>query len=214
MDGRCIIFAGGPLSECDRVEIEVRADDFVIACDAGYAAARHFGILPHLAVGDFDSYHGKIDPAVEVLTVPAKKDDTDTMLGIRIGLERGYRDFILIGAFGGRLDHTIANLQALGFLCDQGAAGMILSNGNRAWAVKDGTIAIERIEHHHISVFALSGQCRGVTLSQMAYALLDYTMSPTFPIGVSNEFDGDTARITVKEGTLLIIASEDTATQK
>ena len=54
-------------------------------------------------------------------------------LGLRAGLEQGFREFLLVGGFGGRLDHTVANLQALGWLCRQGASGQILSNRNRAW---------------------------------------------------------------------------------
>ena len=32
---RCILFSGGPLSDCDQVEVKVGPGDFVIACDAG-----------------------------------------------------------------------------------------------------------------------------------------------------------------------------------
>ena len=47
----------------------------------------------------------------EIVRLPAEKDDTDMVAALRLGLARGYRDFRLYGAAGGRIDHTIANLQ-------------------------------------------------------------------------------------------------------
>lgn len=206
---RCILFSGGPLSDCDRVRLGLEPGDFVIACDAGYRAAAQFGIRPDLVVGDFDSLDGPVPEGIPVYKVPAEKDDTDTMLGLRIGLERGFREFLLAGGFGGRLDHTVANLQALGWLCRQGASGQILSNRNQAWTVRCGTLILPRLDGWHLSIFAWDGPCRGVTLEGLQYPLRDAELMPSLPIGVSNEFVGESARITVKDGTLLIVASEE-----
>ena len=82
---RCILFSGGPLSDCDQVEVKVGPGDFVIACDAGCRTAAQFGVRPDLAVGDFDSLGGPVPGGIPVQKVPAEKDDTDTMLGLRAG---------------------------------------------------------------------------------------------------------------------------------
>ena len=203
---RCVVVAGGPLSLCDQVRV---SGDFVIACDAGYTACAQLGLRPDLVVGDFDSYGGPVDPSLPVSRMPAEKDDTDTLAGLKLGLARGYRDFVMVAAFGGRLDHTIANLQALVFLCENGARGTILSNDNQAWAVRNGSIEIERMDGWHLSVFAADGPCEGVTLEHVAYPLRDAVLTPSFPLGVSNEFCGEAARISVKRGTLLIVASKE-----
>ncbi len=100
---RCILFSGGPLSDCDQVEVKVGPGDFVIACDAGCRTAAQFGVRPDLAVGDFDSLGEPVPEGILVQKVPAEKDDTDTMLGLRVGLEQGFREFLLVGGFGGRL---------------------------------------------------------------------------------------------------------------
>lgn len=204
---RCIVFAGGPAADYDRVTLDLRPDDYMIACDAGYLAAQHFAVTPHLVVGDFDSFHGAIDPSIEVLTVPAKKNDTDTGLGVKQGLARGCDEFVIVGGFGGRLDHTLANLQLLGWLCEQGARGTMLSNNNRAWAIRDGAITLPRLAGHFLSVFAWGGVCTGVNLEQLAYPLRNHTLAPTFSLGVSNEFIDAEARVSVEHGTLLIVAS-------
>lgn len=64
---------------------------------------------------------------------------------------------MIVGALGGRLDHTVANLQALCWLCTQGARGVILSADNRAWAVRDGALELPRMEGWYLSVFAARG---------------------------------------------------------
>ena len=206
---RCVLFSGGPPEDFDRVPLKLGPGDYVIACDRGYEAARAFGVCPHLAVGDFDSYRGQVDPAVPVQRAPVRKDDTDTMLAVRIGLEKGYREFLILGGFGGRLDHTVANLQTLSFLAGQGARGEICANRNRAWVVRDGALTLEPMEGWHLSVFAADGPCQGVTLEGLSYPLRDYRMVPGLPIGVSNEFTGCPARIRVERGTLWVIASKE-----
>lgn len=204
--GRCILVAGGPPECVPGVELAAASGDLVVACDAGYPTALRLGLTPGVVVGDFDSYGGEIAPGIEVVRTPVRKDDTDTMTGLRVAVERGFRDFVIVGALGGRLDHTVANLQALCWLCEQGARGVILSADNRAWAVKDGALELPRIEGWYLSVFAAE-ECEGVTLRGVEYPLTSYRMTPSLPIGVSNEFSAETARIEVARGTLLIIAS-------
>ena len=206
---RCIVLTGGPLSDFDHVRPEICPDDYIIACDSGYAAARHFGITPHLAVGDFDSLQETVPEEIPVLRASTHKDDTDTMLGLRCGLEQGCRDFLILGGFGGRLDHTISNLQALSFLCENEAAGRILANRNAAWIVRNGSLRIPRMEGYHLSVYAWGGVCEGVTLKGLEYPLTDYTMRPVIPVGTSNEFSAEEAVITAGNGTLLVIASRE-----
>ena len=209
MDRRCIVVAGGPWEDCGRVELQARADDYIVACDAGYANALRLGLRPALAVGDFDSYRGEVAPEIPVYTVPARKDDTDTMLGVKLGMEEGCREFVILCGFGGRLDHTVANLQTLCFLCEQGLQGSMLSERNCAWAVRNGTLRLPRMEGYHLSVFAAGGRCEGITLRGLEYPLENGTLTPATPLGVSNEFVAEQAQICVRSGTLLVIASRD-----
>ncbi|MCI8649903.1 MAG: thiamine diphosphokinase [Anaerotruncus sp.] len=206
---RCIIFGGGPLSDCDKIQLDLQAQDDTIACDAGYLTARHFGIVPRLVVGDFDSYKGAIENGAQVYTAPVRKDDTDTMLAVKLALKAGCKEFLLIGMLGGRLDHTLANLQTLGYLCEHGARGEIRANRNRCWAVQNGALRLKRLEGWHLSVFALDGCCRGVSLRGVSYPLEGATLISSFPLGVSNEFAAETAEIAVEDGTLLVIASQE-----
>lgn len=208
---RCIVFTGGPLNDCDKITFEHQPEDLIIACDVGLRAARHFGVTPTLVVGDFDSLSEPPPTDMETLTVPTHKDDTDTMLGLQIGLERGCREFIIIGGLGGRLDHTVANLQLCLYLCEHGATVQLLANRSRVWTVRNDTLALACADMAgwYLSVLAWGGVCSGVTLEGLEYPLHNARVSPAVPLGVSNRFAADQARITVADGCLLVIASNE-----
>ncbi|MBQ8235704.1 MAG: thiamine diphosphokinase, partial [Clostridia bacterium] len=68
--------------------------DLVIACDGGLYPLQRLGLLPDLAVGDFDSFTDdpeKLIPSDRIVRLPKEKDDTDCLYALRLGLERGYR---------------------------------------------------------------------------------------------------------------------------
>ena len=116
----CYIFGAGSFYGLDRCP---RANDFIIAADGGWLACRKTGITPDLLLGDFDSLSTRPD-FPNILRVPVEKDDTDTMLAVKTGLERGETEFHIYGGMGGRrTDHTIANFQALLYLARRGAQG-------------------------------------------------------------------------------------------
>jgi thiamine pyrophosphokinase len=176
--------------------------DFVIAADGGYAAAVKLGIRPNLVVGDFDSL-GYVPEAEEIVQHPVRKDDTDTLLAVRLGLERGYRNFVITGALGGRLDHSFANLQTLLFLRDHDARGVLYGDGTAATAVTGGSITISGTGT--LSVFTMDPKAEGVCLRDVSFPLEGGTLTNSFPIGVSNEFVGKPATIGCNHGTLLVM---------
>ena len=133
----CYIFGAGSFYGLDRCP---RADDFIIAADGGWLACRKTGITPDLLLGDFDSLSTRPD-FPNILRVPVEKDDTDTMLAVKTGLERGETEFHIYGGMGGRrTDHTIANFQALLYLARRGAQGWLYGQGERYTAVCGGTV--------------------------------------------------------------------------
>ena len=98
--------------------------DYVIAADLGFDSLMAYGVNPDLAVGDFDSLgHRPNHP--NVIQLPAEKDDTDMVYALRKGLELGYRRFVMLGGVGGRLEHTLGNLQLLDLLALHGEQGFL-----------------------------------------------------------------------------------------
>lgn len=207
---RCVIVGGGECKSPAFARALLKPGDFIIAADRGLLHLQTMGIVPHLAVGDFDSYQGQPTAQAECIALPPEKDDTDTLYAARQGLERGYRDFLLLGGMGGRLDHTMANLAVLYFLKRQGCEGKMADAGCTIRMVCEEEAIFERIEGlRFLSVFAFDGDAAGVTLRGVKYPLTEARLTGDFPIGCSNEIIDDFARVCVKQGTVLVMQCAD-----
>ena len=178
--------------------------DYVIAADGGYLACRRAGIVPDLLVGDFDSMEEPAD-FPNILRLPVEKDDTDTFLAAKYALERGCRTFHIYGGTGGRLDHTLANLQLLVWLSRRGARGYLYDETFTYTAVTNGAITIPQgPEWGLLSVFCLGEAAKGVFESGVQYPLADAVLTAEFPLGVSNHIIAPQARVSVRQGSLVI----------
>ena len=198
--GKCIIFCAAAF---DALVQPVEKEDFIIAADGGLEHTAKLGIEPNEILGDFDSLGYTPDDA---RVFPVEKDDTDAMLAVRRGLSLGYRDFILYGSLDGpRLDHTVANFQTLQFLADRGARGILVGLDTLVTVVKNGSISFPAGCRGTVSVFCLGPDAEGVTLEGLYYPLEKGTLTAGFPLGVSNHFTGAEARITLENGSLLVI---------
>ena len=207
MKSCCVIFAGGP--EVGEPCLPVPEDAYIICADSGLRRAEQFGLMPDLVLGDFDSL-GAVPQNLPHMTVPVEKDDTDTMLAARVALEKGYRDIRIYGAFGGRLDHTLANIQTLAFLTANGAEAILVGARDIVRMQTGGTVRqYPRREDFTFSVFAYSAECTGVTLRGVYYPLNGHTLRQDFPLGVSNRITEDFAEVSAETGTLLVVSSRE-----
>ena len=157
-----------------------------------------------MVIGDFDSL-GYVPNHPNIVRHPAEKDDTDMMLAARIGLEQGYKEFLIYGGLGGRWDHSYANMQVLSFLAVNGAKGILMDQEVRMCAIYNDTIYFDESYKGMISIFAASSTASGVTLKGLKYELDHATLSHCVPLGTSNEFLGKPCSISVEEGVLLIM---------
>ncbi len=196
----CIIFCA---AEFDALARPVEAGDFILAADGGLRHVQALGLTPNEILGDFDSL-GFAPEGANVF--PVEKDDTDAMLAVRRGLSLGYREFLLYGSLDGpRLDHTLANFQTLQFLADHGAAGCLVGRDYIVTVVKNGSISFPAGKAGTISVFCLGSDATGVDIRGLYYSLEKGTLTAGFPLGVSNHFTGRSARISVSQGSLLVM---------
>ena len=170
----CYIFGAGSFYG---LTARPRAGDFTIAADGGWLACRKTEVIPDLLLGDFDSLSAQPD-FPNILRVPVEKDDTDTMLAVKTGLERGETEFHIYGGMGGRrTDHTVANFQALLYLARRGGI---------------------------LSVFCLGADAQDVSILGGQYPLHHAVLTADFPLGVSNHFAGQPITVSVRDGSLLI----------
>lgn len=197
---KCVIFCA---AEFDGLVTAPEPGDFVIAADGGLRHTQALGIRPDAILGDFDSL-GYIPQDSRVF--PVEKDDTDMMLAIRLGLERGYREFHLYGAMDGpRLDHTLANLQSLSYLSRHGAFGYLIGRDYIATCLQNGKLTFPPEAEGILSIFCNGADASGVTLRGLQYPLENDSLTAHFPLGVSNHFIGQTATVEVAQGNLICL---------
>ena len=197
---RCVIFCAG---EFGGLTEPLRDDDLIIAADGGVRHTEKLGIRPDIVLGDFDSLGYAPEGAEKY---PVEKDDTDALLAAKRGLEKGCREFLFYASLDGpRLDHTLANLQTLRYLADRGAAGRLIGLRQQVTLLRGGKLTLPPREKGDISLFAFGGEARGVTVKGLKYELEKGTLTPSFPLGVSNSFVGKSAEISVEEGDILIV---------
>ena len=192
-----LIVSGG-----DYAPLPDAAYGYAIACDRGYLHAARMGIRPDLVVGDFDS--APVPDGVPVERHPARKDDTDTMLAVRKALARGYREILVACAFGGRLDHTLANIQAGAYIAEHGGTARLYGAGTEAAVFRGGEQRFPRREGCSLSVFSLSDTAV-VSISGAEYSGERITLSSAFPLGVSNAWAGDEITVAAHEGTVMVM---------
>lgn len=179
--------------------------DLILAADGGLQHLEALGLPADGILGDFDSL-GYVPTGPQVDRYPVEKDDTDSMLAIKVGLQQGCSRFLIYGALDGpRLDHTVANFQALSYLASHGAVGYLVGNTNIATVLSEGQLRFEPQAAGIISVFCQGGAARGVTLRGLQYPLEKAELTYDFPLGVSNHFLGQRAEISVEQGHLLIL---------
>lgn len=200
----CFVLGAAPLEDRHTLSVIKGEEDLVICADGGYAHAAVLGLAPDWLVGDFDSQDGTA-AAPHVIRVRPEKDDTDLQLALEQGIALGYRHFVIIGALGGRLDHSLAAMQMLVWMVEQGYHCELLDGRNRMTALLPGTHQVEKNGYYYLSLFAFREACRGITLRGMKYPLTNATVNDTYPIGVSNEILGDTGEVEFKDGVLLLI---------
>ena len=119
--GICYIVGAG---ENYGLDFKAEKEDFVIAADAGLRCLEERKVVPDLIVGDFDTLQ-YVPQGENVLKLPAEKDDTDMSIAIKEGIGAGFSVFHIYCGTGGRIDHTIANLQMLAYLAEREMQGFL-----------------------------------------------------------------------------------------
>ena len=214
---RVVIISGGYIDDDFALAwLKDNKYDCMIAADSGMNFLYRNGIVPDVIAGDFDSVEDEsLDefsglPEVEVLRLNPIKDDTDTEFVIREAIRRGAKEITVLGATGTRLDHVLANINLIGIGLEEDVAIELVDNHNRI-RMTDSYMEIRKNNQFgsFVSVLPVKGDARGVTLDGFKYPLEDANVNCFSSLGISNEIIADEAKISVKDGTLLVIESRD-----
>ena len=147
----CYIFGAIPI---DTFNFKINKNDIVIAADAGIKNTHKFNIKPDFIIGDFDSL-GYTPTDSNTIIHPIEKDDTDTMLAVKFGFEKGYNNFRIFGGIGGRLDHTFANIQTASYIAENNGNAVFYGKNECFTVIKNNEIKFLKESKGNISIFAL-----------------------------------------------------------
>lgn len=205
----CVIFAGADMNiSCvDKNNFE---NAFIICADRGVEHAIKLDLKPDLIVGDFDSLGYVPDADCEIMTFRPEKDDTDLMIAVKQAVCKGKKNIRIYAALGGRLDHTIGNIQTLSFALDNGCRAELVSENEIVTLLAPGKNFIQKKKGFSLSLFSYGDNVTGLCISGTKYTLNNGEINNSFPIGVSNEIIDDVAKITFESGKLLVVCSSVT----
>lgn len=137
--------------------------------------------------------------------LPPEKDDTDTGWAVKEGWKRGYREFVLYGVTGGRISHTMANVQLLAGLAVKGGHGILVGEGVWYRVIYNEEIVLEKRKKAICQCFVWGMRLLGFVRKGLKYELDHAKLTKEYPVGVSNEFIGKESSVAVREGMLLLI---------
>jgi thiamine pyrophosphokinase len=209
---RAIIFVNGVIPDLTTVERWVQAGDDVLAADGGAHHAVAMGLRPRVVVGDLDS----VEPAmveqlvahgVEFERHPAAKNKTDLELTIERAIRDGAQEIVLLGALGGRLDQSLANVLLMAQQ-DWPATIHLVDAHEIATVIHGGeAMTLEATPGSIVSLLPLSDVVTGITYTGMLYPLDDATLVLGSTRGVSNEVVSHPATVKIRTGIALVIQS-------
>ena len=217
---RIVIFANGELPSLESARALLQADDYIIAADGGANHLLAMGILPEVVIGDLDSVDEDTlfeltTAEVEIEQYSEDKDETDIELALHYAVELHPSAIMIVGALGGRLDQTLANLSiltdptlpAIDIRMDDGVEEAFFC---RASAGKGGQAEVQGRSGDIVSLIPWRGPVEGVTTEGLQWPLYGETLYPDKSRGVSNVLLGDMASIRIQSGLLLVVHRRQT----
>lgn len=199
----CYVVGAG---DCPKLEINKQNGDLIIAADAGYKHLKGAGITPDIVIGDFDSL-GDIPQEENIIRLNPVKDITDMDAAVNVGLDKGFSEFYIFGACGGRIEHTLANVQLVASLAQKKIKAFIHDGSTVITALCCDSLKFDSSYKGYVSVFSHTDKCEGVYLRGLKYTLENAVLTNSFPLGVSNEFLGTDSEIIIGQGTAIVVYS-------
>jgi len=219
---RAVIISGGRITDYAYIKSQINESDTIICADSGYDHAVKLGIKISAVVGDFDSisgsdsvssfsstcgYHSDNIPAdIPIIRYPPHKDLTDTEIAIEYARGKGFMDFLLLAATGGRMDHCLTNILLLKGFLERGETATIIDEHSKI-RLTNSKLCIHEAPGAIVSLVPLT-DCDGVCTEGLAYPLHEANLRMGRGLGVSN-IAVSQATVSLRKGLLLVIIARD-----
>ena len=206
---RAIIIANGQIHDNDLHRSLVAPTDLVICADGGAQQALALGLLPQVVVGDLDSFDESLRLRLEkmhcqFIVHPTRKDETDLELALYYAIEHEVDEILILGALGGRIDQTLANVLLLALPGLRSIRAKILDGRQEVFLIRDEAL-VEGQVGDILSLLPLTEQVTGIYTEGLEYPLKNGTLYLGPARGVSNTLTTPQARVRIGQGLLLAV---------
>jgi len=207
-----IIGSGSNLDKKVYVLENINAD-YVICADGGLEKVEELEVTPNIIIGDLDSVDKLVlkkylDIGVELIKYPSEKNYTDMELSIEHAVEKGYKDIVLVGATGTRLDHTIANIMLIERYYKKGIYIKIIDNNNCIQIV-DKNLEIANKKDYFVSIVPVTDSIKVISLLGFKYPLNNVNVNRGSTLCISNQIMNNKGNIEIDKGVALAFISKD-----
>jgi len=210
---KALIICSGSVEDYSYYKKYFEGAKAVICVDGGAKHLRKFEVVPDVLIGDFDSisyedfeYYKSMN--VEIKKCPTKKDMTDTEIAVNYSIDKGFKEIVIIGGIGTRIDHSLANILLLKQMLDRGIKGTIVNEKNEITLIRD-RIKVDKEKDFNITLLPLTNVVEGITTKGLCYRLNCEDIEMGSSRGVSNEFKDESAEVSIRDGILIVIKSKD-----
>ncbi len=211
---RALIFSNGNLANIYKLKEFIKSSDFIICADGGIKYALKAKLKPDVIIGDLDSVPKSLIKKLERQKVNFKKfsrekDWTDFELAVNLALDKGFKELLILGFLGDRVDHLFSSLFFLAkkFLETQGLEIKIIEGNQEIFFIRD-SILLTGEKGSHLSLIPI-GDVKGINSVGLYYPLKDDSLFFGTTRGVSNVFISSRVSLKVKEGVLLAILEKE-----
>ncbi|VVA43657.1 Thiamine diphosphokinase [Candidatus Roizmanbacteria bacterium] len=211
---RAIVFVNGNLSNLSQAKKIVKKTDCLIAVDGGAKHILKLGLTPQIIIGDFDSTPKNIlknigrtqrSAPTKIIKYPRKKNKTDFELAIDLCLKRKFKEIIIFGILGNRIDHMIANIFLITKIQTENQTIKIkIIEGKKEIYILNKEITINGKIGEEVSIIPISEKLEGITTEGLEYQLENKDLIFGSTRGISNVMNKKITKIFVKKGVALI----------
>lgn len=204
------IFVNGDLKDRNFYKDIIGSCEIVVAADGAANSLIDIEITPDIIIGDMDSIDEKVysyyeKKNVSMLRYPVKKDKTDTELAIDELAERGYKDALMMGFSGGRIDHMLGNLGMCIYADSIGIDLTLRDESTAIFLAQKGKTVIKAAKKSTISFISYGGPVQIKKLTGFEYPLEDYCLMPGSTRCISNAAKQDDPIVEIEYGSALVI---------
>jgi thiamine pyrophosphokinase len=206
---KAIIIANGQIHDSDLHRSLITPTDLIVCANGGADNALALGLTPDVVIGDLDSLDSDLQAQLEsegcqILAHPARKDETDLELALYYAIEHGVDEILILGALGGRIDQTLANVLLLALPESRSVKTKIINGRQEVFLIRD-EVLIEGQVGDTLSLLPLTEEVTGIYTEGLEYPLENDTLHLGPARGVSNVLTAPQAWVHVGQGLLLAV---------